>query len=85
MELASSSLKMFDRNGTLLMKVKQSHNRLYRIVLETSQPTSLLMKLAEPAWLLHARLRHMKFQTLKIMGEKKMATGISKIIHPNKL
>ena len=49
-ELAGSFLKMFDKNGTLLMKVKQSHNRLYRILLETSQSTSLLMKLVDPTW-----------------------------------
>ena len=85
MELASLFLKMFDRNGTLLMKVKRSHNRLYRILLETNQPTSLLTKLADLAWLWHARLGHVNFQTLRMMGEKKMATGLPKIIHLNQL
>ena len=69
MELVGSFLKMFDKNGTLLMKIKRSHNRLYRILLETSQPISLLTN----------------FQTLKMMGEKKMATGLLKIMHPNQL
>ena len=83
--LAGSFLNMFDINGSLLMKVKRSHNRLYKILLETNQPTSLLTALANQAWLWHVRLGHMNFQTLKMMADKKMATGLSKIIHPNQL
>ena len=35
-ELAGTFLRMFYRNGALLMKVKRSHNRQYKILLETS-------------------------------------------------
>ena len=49
MELASSFLKMFNKKGALLMKVKRSHNRPYKILLETNQPTSLLMALVDLA------------------------------------
>ena len=83
-ELAGSFLMIFDRNGTLLMKVKRLHNSLYKILLETSQPTFLLTTLANPAWLWHARLGHVNFM-LKMKLEKEMATGLPKIIHPNKL
>ena len=44
-ELVGSFLRMFDRNAVLLMKVNPSQNHLYKIILETRQPTPLLTTL----------------------------------------
>ena len=41
------------------------YNRLYKILLETSQPTSLLTALADATWLWHAKLGHVNFRCSK--------------------
>lgn len=41
--------------------------------------------IAEPAWLWHARLGHVNFQTIKMMFEKEMAHGVPRIDLPTQL
>ena len=83
--LAGSYLKMWNSSGALLMKVKRTPNRLYKLLLEIGQPVCLMASLADLAWLWHARLGHVNFYALKMMGEKEMAFGVPKIEHPNQL
>ncbi|XP_020260266.1 uncharacterized protein LOC109836694 [Asparagus officinalis] len=68
--IADEYLRVFDRNGALLMRVTRSTNRLYRIELKTCKPACLMANINDPAWLWHARLGHVNFFTLKMMTEK---------------
>ena len=78
-------MKVYDRNDTLLMQVRCSPNRLYKMQLETCKPVCLMANLNDPAWLRHTRLGHVNFHALKLMAEKQMAVGLPEITHPNKL
>lgn len=63
-------LSVYDELGKLLMKVKRSVNRLYKIILEESKSVCLLTKEEESTWLWHARLGHVNFQALTLIYVK---------------
>ena len=69
----------------LIMKVRRSKNPLYKIKLQLAHPTCFLSNLEEPAWLWHARLGHVNFQSLKLIAEKEMVMGVPPIKHPHQL
>ncbi|KAD7117288.1 hypothetical protein E3N88_04556 [Mikania micrantha] len=81
--LENDLLYLYDQNQTLLMKVKRSTNRLYNISLKVGTPICLLNKLEDEAWLWHARLGHLNFDSIKLMTHKKMVQGIPCISHTN--
>lgn len=81
--LAGKYLWVYDERGRLLMKVKNSGNRLYKISLEKTWPKCLMSKSEESAWLWHSRLGHVNFQALELMMRERMADGIPKITHPS--
>lgn len=79
-------LEVFDKSPwRLVMKVRRTVNRLYRIELKLAHPVSLLSSLDDPAWLWHARLGHVNFQAMKLLVDKEMAGGVPAIVHPNQL
>ncbi|KAJ9560140.1 hypothetical protein OSB04_005300 [Centaurea solstitialis] len=78
-------LWIHDKKGRLLMKVKQSKNRLYKIVLSHEEPHCFLSRKEESSWLWHSRLGHVNFQMLKQMRDKDMVYGLDKIEQPSTL
>ncbi|KAL4369739.1 hypothetical protein GQ457_05G028760 [Hibiscus cannabinus] len=83
-QMARDTMKVSDKSGKILMLVKRTQNRLYKITLKTSKQVCLLTILEDPAWLWHARLGHVNFHDLKMMGEKKLAVGILLLSRSNK-
>lgn len=77
-------LWVYDGQGKLIMKVKRSENRLYRIVIETTDNMCLVTKLEESSWLWHSRLGHVNFQAMTLMSANKMATGLPNLTQPKK-
>ena len=80
-----SVLTLYDRNKVLLLRVQRSANRLYKTPLRTGRPTCLLAMKEDPTWIWHERLGHVNFPAMKQLSEKKMATGVPRIEHPNQL
>ncbi|KAD4179568.1 hypothetical protein E3N88_28159 [Mikania micrantha] len=78
-------LWMYERSGATLMKVKRGPNRLYKIKLQTVLPTCFLSKMDDTAWLWHARLGHINFETLRSMTKEGMADGLPIIDHKSEL
>lgn len=78
-------LWVYDKTERLLMKVKRSGNRLYKVVEKTIDSSCLLSKEEEEAWLWHSRLGHVKFQALNLMTRNKMVDGVPKIIQPKEV
>jgi hypothetical protein len=74
---------MHDSQGKLLMKVKRTLNRPYKIKLKAGRPVCLQSHMEQLGWLWHARLGHVNFESIKFMATKEMVTGISKIDHEN--
>jgi hypothetical protein len=79
-------LEVFDKNPwRLVMKVRRTSNRLYRIELQLASQVCLLANLDNPAWLWHARIGHVNFHALKLLVDKEMASGVPTVHHPNQL
>lgn len=79
-------LEVFVKNPLrLIMKVRRTQNRLYRIELHVARPICLLTNLADPAWLWYARLGHVNFQALKKLVNKGMAAGVPLFTYPDQL
>lgn len=80
--LSGEYLWVYGKSGKLLMKVKRSPNRLYKLIIETSKPTCLVLKTDELSWLWHSRLGHVNFQSLILMQTGKMVEGLPKFTQP---
>ncbi|XP_071739387.1 uncharacterized protein [Rutidosis leptorrhynchoides] len=78
-------LYMFEVDGSLLMKVQRSPNRLYKINLDIGTPICLQVKIDDPAWLWHARLDHVNFDTIKRLGTNNLVDGVPVIDHPTQM
>ncbi|KAJ0455006.1 putative RNA-directed DNA polymerase [Helianthus annuus] len=78
-------LRVYDEQKRLLMKVRRSTNRLYKIELTLARPSCLATSLVDEAWIWHARLGHANFQILEAMGSKDLVTGMPRIKHPKKI
>jgi len=72
-------------SGKLIMKVRRSLNRLYRIGLNPTEPVCFLTSVSEEAWLWHGRLGHVNFQSLKQITNKAMVGGMPVITHPEQV
>lgn len=80
--LSGEFLWVNDKLGKLILKVKRSPNRLYKILLETSKPKCLVVKSEEIPWLWHSRLGHVNFQVLTLMHITGMVHGLPKFTQP---
>lgn len=75
-------LWVYDTNGSLLMKVKRTPNRLYKIIIDNHVNECLLTSAEECARLWHTRLGHINYQALSLMSENEMVAGLPKIPKP---
>lgn len=78
-------LWVHDAQGKLLLKVRQSSNRLYKAILEEDESMCLLGEQGEPSWLWHKRIGHVNFSALKHMADTKLVEGLPKIEVPTRL
>ncbi|XP_074337557.1 uncharacterized protein LOC141674757 [Apium graveolens] len=72
-------LWVYEREGKLIMKVKRSTNRLYKIIIYSESADCLLAKTSENSWLWHTGLGHVNFKALTLMSTGRMAYGIPEI------
>lgn len=66
-----------DSKGELVMKVKRSANRLYKIILENNDAMSLLSEIDERSWMWHSRFGHVNFKALKQMSDTGGGTRVA--------
>ncbi|XP_076921631.1 uncharacterized protein LOC143583119 [Bidens hawaiensis] len=78
-------LTMYDENGRLLMKVKRSENRLFKIRMKIGAPVCLQSKIEDDAWRWHTRLGHINFELMKSMAKKDLVRGLPHVEHGNQL
>lgn len=79
--LKNGRLKLFDPEGTLLISVHRTGNRLYAIKLGFVNPVCLMMKHNDEAWRWHARFGHLNFRALRDLGRKEMVMGMPVVEH----
>lgn len=80
--LKGEFLWIYDKQETLLMKVRRSSNRLYKLIIDSNKQTCLLSKDEEVSKLWHARLSHVNYQALSMMSKAGIARGMPKITQP---
>lgn len=83
--LKGENLWVYDEKERLLMKIKRSPNRLYKIDIETKRVMSLLSKADEMSKLWHVRLGHVNFQALHMMSKEQMVVGMPRINQQEKV
>ncbi|KAK9076273.1 hypothetical protein SSX86_004606 [Deinandra increscens subsp. villosa] len=83
--MKNNFLKVYDEQERLVMKVVRSANRLYKIMLTIAKPACLKTCLEEESWVWHARLGHVNFQVLEMMGRKGYVEGMPALSHPKQV
>lgn len=84
--LKDEFLWVYNDQEQLIMKVRRSTNRLYKIILETAADhTCLMTKREESSWLWHTRLGHVNFQAMNLMSTNKMARGLPEFSQPKEI
>lgn len=78
-------LRVRDPEKELLVKVKRSQNRLYKITLTVAQPISLLARTDEDAWRWHERYGHLGFESLRKLSRGGMVRGLPQLDHVDQL
>ncbi|KAH7851042.1 hypothetical protein Vadar_006503 [Vaccinium darrowii] len=78
-------LRVRDPQKELLVKVKHSQNRLYKITLTVAQPISLLARTDEDAWRWHERYGHLGFESLRKLSRGGMVRGLPQLDHVDQL
>lgn len=85
MVLNGDYLWIHDGRGNLLIKVKRSMNRLYKIILQNNESRCLLSKCDDGNWLWHSRLGHVNFKAMLLMSTTHMVHGLPKISQPKEV
>ncbi|XP_074374031.1 uncharacterized protein LOC141714409 [Apium graveolens] len=78
-------LWVYDKEKTLLMKVRRSDNRLHKILIESVESKCLMSTTEEVSWNWHSRLDHVNFQALSMMSSHKMVESMPKLVQPKKV
>lgn len=60
-----------EQQGDLLMKVKRSVNRLYKIIIYSGEIQCLMSHYEDESWLWHSRLGHVNFKAMRLMSTSK--------------
>lgn len=78
-------LRVRDPGKDLLVKVKRSQNRLYKINLTIAQPISFLARTDDVAWRWHERYGHLGFEALRKLSRDDMVRGMPQLDHVDQL
>ena len=83
--LKGENLWVHEGNGDLLIKVRRSSNRLYKIIIHSGDSKCLMARHDNVSWLWHSRLGHVNFKALKLMFAANMVYGMPKINLPSEI
>lgn len=76
---------VFDKEGKLLMKVRRSANRLYKLIIKPVDSVCLLSKVDEDSKLWHARLGHVNYLAMSVISKERMVRVLPKIVQPKEV
>ena len=83
--LDGDQLWVYDTSGKLLMRVRRSSNRLYKLSIQENRGTCLLTKAEETSRLWHLRLGHVNYQAMQEMSKHHMVNGMPVLSQPKAL
>lgn len=62
---------VYDEEGKLLMKVKRSPNRLYKLIIENDKLECFMTSAEENSKMWHARLGHVNYQAIAMLFKER--------------
>lgn len=77
-------LWIYDVKDRLVLKVKKSANRLYKLIVKDSRDACFLTKTDE-TWLWHSRLGHINFQSMALMSRNSLVRGLPIFTQPKEV
>lgn len=77
--MTGDKLTLHDKEGRLIVRATRARNRLYKVVMETSEPKCLQTVTQDDCARWHARLGHIATDSMKLMIQKEMVLGIPNI------
>ena len=80
-EIDKGVLRIWDRRGRLLVKVRCGPNRIYVLQLETARPLYLAAPGDDQAWRWHEQFGNLHFEALHKLGKEAMVRGLPMIKH----
>lgn len=75
---------VYDTQCVLLMKVKRSINRLYKLIIYSAEDKCLMVNCESESWLWHSRLYHVNFRAMEFMSTTNMVYGMQNISKPTR-
>lgn len=78
--MKEGTLMLLDRHRQLMVQTTRSKNRLYKVVLEADTTHCLLTTKATESGKWHARQGHVNTETMKLMINKELVTGVPRIM-----
>jgi len=78
-------LTLLDTKRAMIAKVAMKNNKMFLLNIKTDVPKCQNACVKDETWLCHIKLRHVNFNSLKIMTQKEMLKCLPSIIHPNQL
>jgi hypothetical protein len=72
-------MTIWDKQRKVLARVPRTHNRMYILKIQPSEPVCLLAHAKEEAWLWHMRYVHINFRSLRSLGSEGMVKGMPQI------
>lgn len=76
---------VYDKEEKLLMKIKRSPNRLYKLLIQSANSECLLTSLDDTSKLWHAHLGHVNYQALSVLSKERMVRNLPKIVQPKEV
>lgn len=78
-------LWVHDKQGRLLMKVKHTIDKMYKIKIEEGGAICLITKVEEASWLWHSCLGNVNFPALILMSKDEIAFGLPRLTQPKEI
>jgi hypothetical protein len=74
--LHAEFLRIWDRRGCMVAKIRRGVNRLYVLHLDINKPVCMAAQGEDPAWRWHARYGHLNFRSLRKLEQEEMVHGL---------
>jgi hypothetical protein len=83
--LHAGFLRIWDRRGHIVAKIRHGVARLYVLHLDADKPVCMVAQGEDPAWRWHVRYVHLNFPGLRKLAQEEMVHGLPQIDHVDQI
>lgn len=69
-------MEVFDRKEKVVLKVFMSRNKTFKVGVNSIDKKCLIAQVDDIVWKWHKRMRHLNFNSLKMLHKKNMVVGL---------